>query len=513
MSDSTTEKNLQRLKALDESAEMGGGADAINSQHSKRKLTARERVGLLLDESSFLEVGKFTKGSLGIHGDGVITGFGHIDGKRVGVFAQDATVKGGSIGQSHADKICRVQETCMKDGLPLIGLFDGGGARIQEGIGALYGVSKIFANNVRASGLIPQISAILGPCAGGAAYSPALTDFTFMVRETSFMYLTGPDVVFLALHEEITHEELGGAQVHAQKSGVAQFTAGNELECIHQIHRLIGYLPSNCWDEVPKRSAREAAGQVQDLLTLVPSDPLKPYDVRKVIERIVDADSFLEVQPLYAPNLVVGLAHLEGNLIGIVANQPQSYAGVLDLFSSKKGAKFVQFCDSFNIPIITLEDTSGFLPGRDQEHAGIITFGAQLLYAYCAATVPLLTVILRKGYGGAYCVMGSKGIGADYTAAWPSAEIAVLGPPMGVPIIYGKELRAIKNQAARKRVLAQRQKDYAAEFLDPMKTAEQGFIDEVIDPRVTRSRLIQALQMFSNKAEQPVLKKHGNLPL
>ncbi len=505
---------LQRLKALEEAASMGGGADAIAAQHSKRKLTARERLSLLLDPHSLMEVGKFTKGSLGLHGDGVVTGFGVIDGKQVGVFAQDATVKGGSIGLAHAEKICHIQETCIRDGLPIIGLFDGGGARIQEGTGALYGVSKIFANNVRASGLIPQISAIMGSCAGGAAYSPALTDFTFMVRDTSFMYLTGPDVVSRALHEEVTHEELGGAQVHAQKSGVAQFTATNELECIQKVRQLLSYLPNNCWSDLPRHPAVDSPmGSEDKLLEVVPSDQTKSYDVRRVIELVMDPGTFLEVHSLYAPNLVVGLARLSGKVVGIVANQPQSYAGVLDIFSSKKGARFVQFCDSFNIPIVTFEDTGGFLPGKDQEHDGVITFGAQLLYAYCVASVPLLTVVLRKAYGGAYCVLGSKGIGADYTASWPDGEIAVLGPAMGVPILYGRELKAITSKTKQKRVLDQRIAEYAEEFLDPLKTAEKGYIDEVIDPRATRSKLIRGLEMFGNKAKQPAPKKHGNMPL
>jgi len=511
----STEHRIQKLKELHELANLGGGHEAIQRQHDRKKLTARERLSLLLDDDSFQELDKFVRGShSAVPGDGVITGFGTVDGKRVGVFSQDFTVMGGSLGRKHADKILKIQDVCLNAGIPLIGINDSGGARIQEGVVSLGGYADIFFRNVQASGVIPQISAIMGPCAGGAVYSPALTDFVFMVRDTSFMFLTGPDVIKEVLNEEVTQEELGGALTHNQKSGVAHFQAKNELECIHQLKRLLSYLPSNNMEDPPffdtgdPRTRRE-----EKLAKIIPDDPNKPYDMKELIGLVVDRDSFFEVQGLFAPNMVIGFARLGGHTVGLVANQPRELAGVLDINASLKGARFIRFCDAFNIPIVTFQDVPGFLPGTNQEWLGIIKHGAKLLYAYCEATVPKLLVTTRKSYGGAYCVMSSKQVGGDWNLAWPTGEIAVMGAKGAVKIIKRKELSAAKEGGARAQLAKQLEEDYKADFLHPYLAAEVGYMDDIIDPRDTRPKLISGLEMLKNKAVQPPRRKHGNIPL
>ncbi|MFN4083646.1 MAG: acyl-CoA carboxylase subunit beta [Bacteroidia bacterium] len=502
-----------RQKALE-----GGGEARIAAQHKKGKLTARERIHFLLDEGSFEEIGTFVmhrSTDFGMEkqkflGDGVVTGYGTINGRLVYVFSQDFTVFGGSLSETHAEKICKIMDLAMKNGAPVIGLNDSGGARIQEGVVSLGGYADIFYRNTLASGVIPQISAIMGPCAGGAVYSPAITDFILMVENTSYMFVTGPNVVKTVTHEEVTSEELGGASVHSAKSGVAHFTASNEIDAINQLKKLLSYIPQNCeekplsFEYTPAHETREA------LKNIVPENANQPYDIRDVITNVVDDDSFYEVHKDFAENIVVGFARLSGKSIGIVANQPAFLAGVLDINSSTKAARFVRFCDSFNIPLLVFEDVPGFLPGTDQEWNAIITNGAKLLYAFCEATVPRITVITRKAYGGAYDVMNSKHIGADMNFAWPTAEIAVMGAKGAAEIIFKKEIDAAADHDAE---LARKEKEYADIFANPYRAAERGFIDEVILPEETRIKLIKAFKMLENKVANLPRKKHGNIPL
>ena len=502
-----------------ERALQGGGAKRIEEQHRKGKLTARERIGILLDDGSFEEIGMFVQhhsSDFGLEkqkylGDGVVTGRGTIDGRQVLVFSQDFTVFGGSLAEAHAEKICRIMDLSLKIGVPVIGLNDSGGARIQEGVVSLGGYADIFLRNTLASGVVPQISAILGPCAGGAVYSPAITDFVFMVKNTSFMFVTGPNVVKTVTHEDVTFEELGGAMTHASKSGVAHFACENEVECLGAIRKLLGYIPLNNVDDPPRVVPTDDPLRMDKTLdSIVPENPNKPYDMKEVICKIVDNGEFFEVQELFAQNLLVGFARLGGYSVGIVANQPSVLAGVLDIDASLKGARFVRFCDAFNIPLVVLEDVPGFLPGTDQEWRGIIKNGAKLLYAFCEATVPRLTVITRKAYGGAYDVMNSKHIRGDVNLAWPSAEIAVMGPKGAVEIIFRKEidLAADREQATEQKVT-----EYREKFANPYIAAERGFIDEVILPSETRPKLIKALRFLENKVDSNPKKKHGNIPL
>lgn len=497
----------------------GGGEKRIESQHKKGKLTARERITILLDEGSFEEIGMFVthrSQDFGMEkeiylGDGVVTGYGTVDGRLVYVFSQDFTVFGGSLSETHAEKICKIMDLAMKNGAPVIGLNDSGGARIQEGVVSLGGYADIFHRNVQSSGVIPQISAIMGPCAGGAVYSPAITDFILMVEQTSYMFVTGPNVVKTVTHENVTSEELGGAQTHASKSGVTHFACANEIECIEHIKKLLSYMPQNC-EEEPALLPYESSGDESRTLldTIIPENPNQPYDIKDVIEQITDTDSFLEVHKDYAENIVVGFARLAGRSIGIVANQPASMAGVLDINSSRKGARFTRFCDSFNIPLLVLVDVPGFLPGTDQEWNGIITNGAKLLYALSEATVPKVTLITRKAYGGAYDVMNSKHIGADMNYAWPTAEIAVMGAKGAAEIIFKKQISEAEDQDAK---LKEKEAEYAEKFANPYGAASRGFIDEVILPQQSRSKLIKAFEMLQNKAVSLPRKKHGNIPL
>nr|BCX01212.1 MAG: methylmalonyl-CoA carboxyltransferase [Bacteroidota bacterium] len=512
-------RNLERLRQLRAEALQGGGAERIAEQHRRGKLTARERIELLLDPGSFEELGMFVRHrchDFGLDrkrplGDGVVTGYGTINGRLVYVFSQDFTVFGGSLGLAHAEKIVRLMDMAMKNGAPLIGLNDSGGARIQEGVDSLGGYAEIFYRNTLASGLIPQISAILGPCAGGAVYSPAITDFVLMVRGTSYMYVTGPNVVKTVTHEEVTHEELGGADVHGTKSGVAHFVCDTELELFETIRELLSYIPQNCDDPPPYVPTGDPVDRpCAELEALIPDNPNKPYDIKDVIRSVVDEGRFLEVQPDFAPNLVVGFARLGGFSVGIVANQPAHLAGVLDIDASTKGARFVRFCDCFNIPLVVFEDVPGFLPGTDQEWRGIIRHGAKLLFAFCEATVPRLTVITRKAYGGAYDVMNSKHIRGDLVFAWPTAEIAVMGPKGAVEIIFRREIERAPDPAQRTEELIQ---EYTEKFANPFVAAERGYIDDVIEPRETRQRLIRGLQMLRNKVDRLPRKKHDNIPL
>ncbi|MEO0338612.1 MAG: acyl-CoA carboxylase subunit beta [Bacteroidota bacterium] len=507
--------NLQdRLAA----AKIGGGQKRIDKQHAKGKLTARERIHFLLDEGSFEEIGilvthrtkDFGMEDQIFYGDGVVTGYGTVDGRLVYVFAQDFTVFGGALSETHAEKICKIMDMAMKVGAPLVGLNDSGGARIQEGVRSLGGYADIFYRNVMASGVIPQISAIMGPCAGGAVYSPAMTDFTIMVEDTSYMFVTGPNVVKTVTNEEVTSEELGGASAHSTKSGVTHLTAANDLDCIQQVKKLLSYLPQNCEDKpksIPYELEDELRKQLDDI---IPESANQPYDMREVIEGIVDVDSFYEIQENYADNIVVGFARIAGRSIGIVANQPMSLAGVLDVDSSKKAARFTRTCDCFNVPLLVLVDVPGFLPGTDQEWNGIITNGAKLLYALSEATVPRVTVITRKAYGGAYDVMNSKHIGADMNYAWPTAEIAVMGAKGASEIIFRREIAAADDPSAK---LAEKEAEYARKFANPFRAARRGFIDEVIQPHNTRRKLIKAFAMLENKATKIPKKKHGNIPL
>jgi acetyl-CoA carboxylase carboxyltransferase component len=515
MSENPKISKLHQLKAQ---SRLGGGQERIDAQHKKGRLTARERLDLLLDKGSFREIDPFIVHRTTDFGldeqkfmsDSVVTGWGTVDGRLVYVYSQDFTVFGGSLGEVHAEKICKVMELAMKNGAPMIGLNDSGGARIQEGVVALAGYADIFLRNTMASGVIPQISAIMGPCAGGAVYSPALTDFIFMTRNTSYMFVTGPDVVKAVTHEEVTQEELGGASVHSEKSGVCHVAADSEADTLFLIRKLIGYLPQNNMEDAPFITTDDPLRMDESLNNIVPDDANKPYDIKDVIRPIVDGGNFFEIHENYAQNVVVGFARLGGHSVGIVANQPAVLAGVLDIDASEKAARFVRFCDAFNIPIVTFEDVPGFLPGTFQEHHGIIRSGAKLLYAYCEATVPKLLVITRKAYGGAYCVMSSKHIRSDVNLAWPTAEIAVMGPDGAVNIIFRKELEKATDPVKRKAELVA---EYKEKFANPYVAASRGYIDDVIEPKETRPRLINALEMLSNKRDGNPAKKHGNIPL
>ncbi|MGJ8684060.1 MAG: acyl-CoA carboxylase subunit beta [Nonlabens sp.] len=499
-------------------ANLGGGQERIDKQHAKGKLTARERLHFLLDEGSFEEMGAlvthrttdFGMDKQVFYGDGVVTGYGTINGRQVCVFAQDFTVFGGALSETHAEKICKIMDMAMKIGVPLIGLNDSGGARIQEGVRSLGGYADIFHRNVMASGVIPQISAIMGPCAGGAVYSPAMTDFTLMVENSSYMFVTGPNVVKTVTNEIVTAEELGGASTHATKSGVTHLTAANDIQCINQIKQMVSYMPQNCEDKPADLPFTLGDEIRKGLETIVPENANQPYDMRRVINEIIDEESFFEIHKDYADNIVVGFARLAGKSIGIVANQPISLAGVLDVESSKKAARFTRFCDCFNIPLLVLVDVPGFLPGTDQEWNGIITNGAKLLYALSEATVPKVTVITRKAYGGAYDVMNSKHIGADMNYAWPGAEIAVMGAKGASEIIFRKEIKSAPDPEAK---LAEKEAEYAEKFANPYSAAARGFIDEVIEPKDTRRKLIKAFTNLQNKVATLPKKKHGNIPL
>ncbi len=501
-----------------EEAKLGGGEARIEKQHKKGKLTARERVHLLLDDGTFEEIGilvthrtrDFGMDKQVFYGDGVVTGYGTIDGRPVYVFAQDFTVFGGSLSETHAEKICKIMDLAMKTGMPLIGLNDSGGARIQEGVRSLGGYADIFFKNVMASGVIPQISAIMGPCAGGAVYSPAMTDFTIMVEQSSYMFVTGPNVVKTVTNETVTSEELGGASTHSTKSGVTHLTAGNDLDCINKIKQLLSYLPQNCEQKAPSLPYTSDTEYRDELESIIPEASTTPYDIKSVIYGIVDEDSFFEVHKDYADNIVVGFARLAGKSIGIVANQPMSLAGCLDVNSSKKAARFTRTCDCFNVPLLVIVDVPGFLPGTDQEWNGIITNGAKLLYALSEATVPRISLITRKAYGGAYDVMNSKHIGADFNYAWPSAEIAVMGAKGASEIIFRKEIAAADDPVAK---LVEKEKEYADLFANPYSAASRGFIDEIIMPRETRRKLIRGFSLLESKDVKLPKKKHGNIPL
>ncbi len=509
---------FRKLDEKNEEAEKGGGEDRIEKQHEKGKLSARERIHFLLDEGSFEEIGKlvthrstlFGLDKKKFYGDGVVTGYGTVNGRLVYVFSQDFTVLGGSLAEAHAEKICKIMDLAVKNGAPVIGLNDSGGARIQEGVVSLAGYADIFYRNTMASGVIPQISAVMGPCAGGAVYSPALTDFILMVEDSSYMFVTGPNVVKTVTHEEVSAKELGGAVTHASKSGVTHFSASNEMECIARIKDIISYMPANCDEDPPSFPYEEGDEKRPGLNDIVPDSPNQPYDIREVINGTVDADSFLEVHKDFAGNIVVGFARIAGRSVGIVANQPAHLAGVLDIDASKKGARFVRTCDSFNIPLLVFEDVPGFLPGTEQEWNGIIANGAKLLYAFCEATVPRVTVITRKAYGGAYDVMNSKHIGADMNYAWPTAEIAVMGPKGAAEIIFRSEIEKADDPDAK---LKEKEAEYSEEFAHPYRAAARGFIDEVIKPEETRKKLIRAFDMLENKAVSNPRKKHGNIPL
>jgi len=512
-------ERIDDLRKRREEARLGGGAKAIEAQHSKGKLTARERLERLLDEGSFREIDvfvthratEFGMAERKYLGDGVVTGWGTINGRQVFVFAQDFTVFGGSLGEAHAAKICKIMDMAMKNGAPIIGLNDSGGARIQEGVMSLAGYAEIFLRNTLASGLIPQISAIMGPCAGGAVYSPAITDFIIMVRGISHMFITGPQVIKAVTREEVTFEELGGADVHATKSGVAHFVADNEDHCFQIIRSLLSYIPQNNMEDPPFVPTDDDPNrQDPELDEIVPESPTKPYDIKEVIRRVVDNGEFLEVHASYAPNIVVGFARLGGYSVGIVANQPKVLAGAIDIDASVKAARFVRFCDAFNIPLVVFEDVPGYLPGVAQEHGGIIRHGAKLLYAFCEATVPRITVITRKAYGGAYCVMNSRHIRGDLVLAWPTAEIAVMGPEGAVNIVFRKELEQAPDPDALREKLIE---EYRAKFANPYVAASRGFIDDVIEPHETRPRLIEALKALQNKRDTNPPKKHGNIPL
>ncbi len=515
------EKNekVERLLKMREESLQGGGKKRIERQHEKGKMTARERISLLLDKGTFEEIDAFVthrSSNFGLEnqkilGDGVVTGYGKINGRPVYVFSQDFTVFGGSLSETHAEKIVKIMDLALKNGVPIIGLNDSGGARIQEGVVSLGGYAEVFWRNSMASGVVPQISAIMGPCAGGAVYSPALTDFIFMVENTSYMFVTGPNVVKTVTHEEVTSEELGGASTHSSKSGVAHFASANDAVCLQDIRRLMTYLPQNCEEKAPSVQAKEPdAAKAKALDSIVPDNSNKPYDIKDVILGVIDKDSFYEVHANYAENIVVGFARIGGRSVGIVANQPLQLAGVLDIQSSKKAARFVRFCDAFNIPLVVFEDVPGFLPGTDQEWGGIISEGAKLLYAFCEATVPKMTVITRKAYGGAYDVMNSKHIRADYNVAWPTAEVAVMGSKGAVEIIFRNEIAKAENPEAKQ---AELEAEYAKEFAHPYQAAARGFLDDVILPSETRKKLISALEICENKVERVPRKKHSNLPL
>jgi len=512
-------EKLAELHQLKEQARLGGGEKRIETQHKKGKLTARERLDLLLDPDSLNELDMFVTHRTSdfgldeqkILGDGVVTGYGKIDGRLVYVFSQDFTVFGGSMSEANGEKICKIMDLAMRNGAPVIGLNDGGGARIQEGVVSLGAYADIFLRNTLASGVVPQISAIMGPAAGGAVYSPAITDFIFMVENTSHMFVTGPDVVKTVTHEDVTFEELGGATVHSATSGVAHFACPSEPDCIRMIRQLVSYLPSNNMEDAPRITPKDSPTRAEEALdTIVPDNPNKPYDMKKIIGLVVDDGDFFEVQEAFARNIIIGFARLNGRAVGIVAQQPGAMAGVLDINSSDKAARFVRFCDCFNIPLITFVDVPGFLPGLTQEHNGIIRHGAKLLYAYCEATVPKITVITRKAYGGAYDVMNSKHVRGDINYAWPTAEIAVMGPEGAVNILFRGEIERANNPEQRRKELIA---EYTEKFNNPYIAASRGYVDEVIEPHHTRAKLINALEMLKNKRDTNPPKKHGNIPL
>ncbi|HPC36824.1 MAG TPA: acyl-CoA carboxylase subunit beta [Candidatus Marinimicrobia bacterium] len=513
------QRKLLELKDKMELARMGGGAEAIEKQHQRGKLTARERLQLLLDPNSFEEIDAFRTHSctdFGMAekkflGDGVVTGYGTISGRVVFVYSFDFTIFGGSLSKVVAEKIVKIMEMATKVGAPLIGINDSGGARIQEGVDSLAGYTEIFLRNVLYSGVIPQISAIVGPCAGGAVYSPALTDFIFMVRKSAYMFLTGPKIVKTVTHEDVTADELGGADVHASKSGITHFTYDDEQGLFAGIRELLSYLPQNNMEEPPAIAPTDPVDRIdEDLNYIVPENPNKPYDMKEILAKVLDNGQFLEVQALYAPNMLIGFGRLNGKVVGIVANQPRSLAGVIDTNASNKAARFVRTCDCFNIPIITFEDVPGFMPGTAQEFNGIIKHGAKLLYAFAEATVPKITVITRKGYGGAFCVMNSRQLRGDYSFAWPSAEIAVMGPEGAAEIIFAHDLKTAANPEQR---FAEKVEEYREKFANPYVAASKGYIDEVIEPKITRYKLIKTLEMLSNKRDTLPSKKHGNIPL
>jgi acetyl-CoA carboxylase carboxyltransferase component len=515
----STKDKVKELHKLRQQALLGGGKERIEKQHESGKLTARERLDLLLDEGSFRELDAFVTHRASdfgmaekkILGDGVVTGYGNIAGRLVYVFSQDFTVFGGSLSETHAEKICKVLDMAMKVGVPVIGLNDSGGARIQEGVVSLGGYADIFLRNTLASGVIPQISAVMGPCAGGAVYSPALTDFVFMVEATSYMFVTGPDVVKAVTHEQVTHEALGGAVVHASKSGVAQFKYPDDRACLEGIRKLLSFIPQNNLEDPPWSEPKDDPERMDERLNeIIPDSPNTPYDMKEVIFHVVDDGEFFEVHQDFGQNLIVAFARLNGRPIGIVAQQPAVLAGVLDIDSSKKGARFIRFCDAFNVPLVTFEDVPGFLPGTTQEHGGVIKEGAKLLYAYCEATVPKLTVITRKAYGGAYDVLSSKHVRGDINLAWPTAEIAVMGPEGAVNIIFRQKIAEAEDKEGVRHKLVE---DYRKKFASPYIAAARGYVDEVIEPKETRPRLIQALEMLQTKREKVPPKKHGNIPL
>ncbi len=512
-------EKIEKLLKLREEAKLGGGVDKIQLQHDKGKLTARERIQLLVDEGTFQEVDVFVKhrsNDFGLEnqriaGDGVVTGFAKINGRQIALFSQDFTVFGGSLSETHAEKICKIMDMAMKIGVPIIGLNDSGGARIQEGVESLGGYAEIFLRNTLASGVVPQISAVLGPCAGGAVYSPAITDFVFMVKHTSHMFVTGPNVVKTVTHEEVSFEDLGGAETHSSKSGVAHFICDSEVEVLDNIRKLLSYLPEN-WKDLPLEKNFDFTTELSELRLneIIPDNPTKPYDMKNVIDLILDDGEFLEAHAGYAQNIIVGFGRVGGISVGVVANQPEVLAGVLDINASVKGARFIRFCDAFNIPLLVLEDVPGFLPGTEQEWNGIIRHGSKLLFAFCEATVPKVTVITRKAYGGAYDVMNSKHIRGDFNFAWPSAEIAVMGPKGAVEIIFKKE---ISNAENREKKLNEKLEEYVEKFANPYIAAERGYIDEVILPSETKQRLIQAFQLLKTKVDLNPKKKHCNIPL
>ncbi|MDY7081094.1 MAG: acyl-CoA carboxylase subunit beta [Halobacteria archaeon] len=513
------EEKIEELRKKREEAMLGGGEERIEKQHEKGKMTARERVEYFLDDDSFVEIDPFVEHQTTefdmaenkIPGDGVVTGYGEVDGRKIFVFAHDFTVFGGSVSETVADKVCKIMDRAVENGVPIIGLNDSAGARIQEGISSLAGYAGIFRRNVEASGVVPQISCIMGPCAGGAVYSPAMTDFIFMVRNTSHMMITGPNVIKTVTGEEVTFEELGGADIHMSESGVAQFAYDSDEEALDGIRRLLSYLPANNMENPPRVEPWDDPERRDDELNrVVPDEPKKPYDIKEAVEKVFDRGTFFEVHEAFARNIVTGFARLDGRSVGVVANQPRINAGTLDIEASEKGARFVRFCDAFNIPVVTFVDVPGFMPGKEQEHRGIINDGAKILYAYSEATVPLLTVITRKAYGGAYVVMGSKYLGADFNYAWPTAEIAVMGPKGAVEILYDDEIEnADDPEEKRDELMA----EYREEFANPYSAAEEGYVDDVFEPKETRPRLVNDLELLESKRKKNPTKKHGNIPL
>lgn len=515
----TINPKFQKLRDKKALSRLGGGEERLKAQHQRGKMSARERIDLLMDRQSFRELDPFVvhhTTDFGLEnqkylGDSVVTGWGTIDGRLVYVFSQDFTVFGGSLGEVHSQKICKVMEMAMKNGAPIIGLNDSGGARIQEGVISLGGYADIFLRNTLASGVIPQISAIMGPCAGGAVYSPALTDYIIMVRNSSYMFVTGPEVVKAVTHEDVSFEDLGGASVHSEVSGVAHLAVDTEADALYMVRKLLSFMPQNNMEDPPYVATTDDPFRMEEELdTIVPDEPSKPYDIKKVIRLIVDDGQFFEIHENYAANVVIGFARLGGHSVGIIANQPAVLAGVLDINSSEKAARFIRFCDAFNIPLVTFEDVPGFMPGTVQEHGGVIRSGAKLLFAYCEATVPKLTVVTRKAYGGAYCVMSSKHIRGDLNLAWPSAEIAVMGPDGAVNIVFRKEIQQAEDPVQHKAALVE---DYREKFANPYVAASRGFIDDVIEPHETRPRLINGLEMLTNKRDSNPAKKHGCIPL